>query len=153
MRKLCPADIFAQLCCCYHCIICPKHLAQPWYEFLSPTIHLPFLLQLKKRPNLLPCEPGRPLLTMHRMRSLAELQQFFHTLVVSHAADSHTALPQATGLRQGFSSRQATKTAASSEGRHSESERKGRNVDDPSSMTNRQYIEHLLQTDFLEHLI
>ncbi|GFR98644.1 protein dopey-1 [Elysia marginata] len=126
----------------------PNPLFTPHIIRLSRLINL----KLKKRPILLTCESGRPLLTMHRMRSLAELQPFFHTLVVSHAADSHTVTTSAAkpNYKQGHSAKQASKSA---EGRFNEPEKKKRDVDDPTSMANRQYIEHLLQTDFLEHLM
>ncbi|KAK3801676.1 hypothetical protein RRG08_033863 [Elysia crispata] len=128
----------------------PNPLFTPHIIRLSRLINL----KLKKRPSLLSTEPGRPLLTMHRMRSLAELQTFFHTLVVSHASDTHTATSPATSsFRQSYFIRNANKSAGSNKGKHNEPERKKRGLTDPSSMTNRQYIEHLLETDFLEHLI
>lgn len=121
----------------------PNPLFTPHIIRLSRLINL----KMKKRPNLLTCEPGRPLLTLHHMRSLAELQPFFHTLVVSHAADG--ALPASTNHKQLQKVKHAPKAV---ENRHIEAERK-KDKDDPTGMTNRQYIEYLVQTDFLEHLI
>ncbi|GFO47238.1 protein dopey-1 [Plakobranchus ocellatus] len=134
----------------------PNPLFTPHIIRLSRLINL----KLKKRPALLPCEPGRPLLTMHRMRSLAELQPFFHTLVVSHAGDCHMAASSSpAALRQNHIVRQASRNtglngnvSGGGGGRVSEADKKGGNVEDPAAMTNRQYIEHLLQADFLEVL-
>lgn len=112
-------------------------------------------LQLKKRPALLKSEPGRPLLTIHRLRSLSELQSFFYTLSQNagnsqHSTSSGHAL---VGPRDGSAS---TRVGPTHEKEQTLSRGSGTSVKDKketSAMSNREYVEHLLETDFLESLV
>ncbi|KAH9488781.1 Protein dopey-1 [Bulinus truncatus] len=57
--------------------------------FTPHIIRLSRLLnnRMKKKPTMIKSEPGRPLLTMHKLQSLADLQSFFYT--VRHSTEGH----------------------------------------------------------------
>uniref|UniRef100_A0A2C9KBU5 Uncharacterized protein n=1 Tax=Biomphalaria glabrata TaxID=6526 RepID=A0A2C9KBU5_BIOGL len=110
--------------------------------FTPHIIRLSRLLnnRMKKKPTLMKTEPGRPLLTMPKLQSLADLQSFFYTVCHSTEGTHHSSMgakhskpPTTSADRQHLIKVTSSK-------------------DDVSALSNRAYLEHLLEVDFLEPL-
>nr|KAI8758611.1 protein dopey-1-like isoform X5 [Biomphalaria glabrata] len=110
--------------------------------FTPHIIRLSRLLnnRMKKKPTLMKTEPGRPLLTMPKLQSLADLQSFFYTVCHSTEGTHHSSMgakhskpPTTSADRQHLIKVTSSK-------------------DDMSALSNRAYLEHLLEVDFLEPL-
>ncbi|CAG5127027.1 unnamed protein product, partial [Candidula unifasciata] len=120
--------------------------------FMPHIIRLTRLMNntLKKRPSLIKVEPGRPMLTINRLRSLAELHSFFYTLSYNTAdrhhttasSSSHSSLPSKDRI-----------PAAKSEKDQPPDRAGGRDHVETTTLSNRKYIEYLLEADFLESVV
>ncbi|BFZ09520.1 hypothetical protein BsWGS_12559 [Bradybaena similaris] len=124
--------------------------------FMPHIIRLSRLMNsmLKKRPSLLKVEAGRPLLTISRLRSLAELHPFFYTL--SHntgdhhrsaatPSSSHSSLPPKDRTPPTKAEKEQTPDRAGGGA--------GKDKVETAALSNRKYIEHLLEADFLESVV
>ena len=92
---------------------------------------------------------GRPRLTLHRLRSLAELQSFFHT--VCHIGQSQGRGIRSHSLTPGsWQDRRVKAAGASGQSSKGSSNYEVDDEERVKNMTDREYIEHLIQLDFLE---
>ncbi|CAL1528923.1 unnamed protein product [Lymnaea stagnalis] len=128
---------------------------RPYPLFTPHIIRLSRLIngKMKKKPAQIKSEPGRPLLTMHRLRSLAELQPFFHTLC--HSTDRRHINLAGQMVKDGLASGRRAKSGATLDNKLSAVKGPGKGEKEevgPSAMSSREYIEHLLECDFLETL-
>ena len=111
---------------------------------------------MKKPAKILKSEPGRPLLTLHRLRSLAELQSFFQTVCNMTEHGARYSLSTTTSAAPWFDRKvKAVNASGASSSRAAliESDDAGKVGDKGSNLSDREYIEHLLEIDFLEPLI
>ncbi|XP_059152409.1 protein dopey-1-like [Physella acuta] len=112
---------------------------RPSSLFTPHIIRLSRLLnnKVEKEPKLIKSDLGRPLLTLPQLRSLTELQSFFYTLC--HSTEIHHS-----------SHKPAPREVRSTTDRflgHVKSKA------EENAMPNREYIEHLLEYDFLEPFV
>ena len=110
---------------------------------------LSFVFQLKKVGQPMKTVGGRPRLTLHRLRSLAELQSFFHT--VCHIGQSQGRGIRSHSLTPGsWQDRRVKAAGASGQSSKGSSNYEVDDEERVKNMTDREYIEHLIQLDFLE---
>ncbi|XP_012945131.1 protein dopey-1 [Aplysia californica] len=122
----------------------PNPLFTPHIIRLSQLINN----KLKKPASLLKSEPGRPLLTLHRLRSLAELQSFFHT--VCHITEHGSQGTSMTAPRSDRKVKATLSSGAAAAAASSRAAAEGGDEERVAAMSDREYIEHLLEIDFLE---
>ncbi|XP_070189330.1 protein DOP1A-like isoform X2 [Littorina saxatilis] len=131
----------------------PKQKDQP--RFTPHIVRLARLLntRLNRQAPILRITPGRPLLTMGQLRSVADLQPFFNTLCLQQSEKSAAthAKKQSAG-QQKAKSASALQVPASGMTKSVSAPEKLESKLEPETQqkTCRQFVEELLERDFLE---
>ncbi|CAG5136270.1 unnamed protein product [Candidula unifasciata] len=108
--------------------------------------------KLKKQPILLKTHPGRPLLTLHRLQTLSELQPFFSTLCDSVQSQGSVCVKHQGPQKEGSASPAAPLVLGKKQESHEAADGADTSRNQLVLESNKAYIEKWLERDFLEPL-
>jgi hypothetical protein len=114
--------------------------------------------QLNRQAPVLRATPGRPLLNIGHLRSIADLQPFFNTLCLQQSEKSVTGVSGKKSGATPASSAKSSKTLQPPAGSgmvksiSAPEKLESKQMAEMQVKSTRQYVEELLERDFLEHV-